>query len=34
LKFESREDIEKLVNMGAVKGLQEAVSQMDVLLAA
>jgi uncharacterized protein YndB with AHSA1/START domain len=33
LRFESREDMEKLVNMGTVEGLQEAVGQMDALLA-
>ena len=32
--FESREDMEKLVNMGVVEGLQPAVSQLDALLAA
>ena len=32
-KFESREDMEKIVEMGAVEGLQEAVGQMDDLLA-
>ncbi len=32
--FESREDMERLVNMGVVEGLREAVSQMDALLAA
>jgi uncharacterized protein YndB with AHSA1/START domain len=32
-KFESREDMEKLVNMGMVEGLRQAVSQMDALLA-
>ncbi len=32
--FESGEDMERLVNMGVVEGLQEAVSQMDALLAA
>ncbi|MGH8956889.1 MAG: SRPBCC family protein [Microbacterium sp.] len=31
---ESREDLEKLVSMGAVEGLQQAVGQMDALLAA
>jgi uncharacterized protein YndB with AHSA1/START domain len=31
--FESREDMERLVDMGAVEGLQEAVGQMDGLLA-
>jgi len=33
-RFESREDMERLVNMGVVEGLQQAVSQMDALLAA
>jgi uncharacterized protein YndB with AHSA1/START domain len=33
-RFESREDMERLVDMGMVEGLQEAVSQMDALLAA
>ncbi len=32
LRFESREDMERVVNMGTVEGLQQAVSQMDVLL--
>jgi uncharacterized protein YndB with AHSA1/START domain len=32
--FESREDMEKLVNIGVVEGLRQAVSQMDALLAA
>ncbi|MGH2380015.1 MAG: SRPBCC family protein [Candidatus Limnocylindria bacterium] len=32
--FESPEDMEKLVSMGAVEGLQQAVGQMDALLAA
>jgi hypothetical protein len=32
--FESREDMEKLVDTGTVDGLQQAVSQMDALLAA
>jgi uncharacterized protein YndB with AHSA1/START domain len=31
--FESREDMEKIVNMGAVEGLQQAIGQMDALLA-
>jgi uncharacterized protein YndB with AHSA1/START domain len=31
--FESREEMEQLVNMGAVEGIQQAVSQMDALLA-
>jgi uncharacterized protein YndB with AHSA1/START domain len=30
--FDSREDMEKLVDIGMVEGLQEAVSQMDALL--
>jgi uncharacterized protein YndB with AHSA1/START domain len=34
LTFESREDMERVVNMGTVDGLQQAVSQMDALLAA
>jgi uncharacterized protein YndB with AHSA1/START domain len=33
LRFESREDIETMVNMGTVDGLQHAVSQIDALLA-
>jgi uncharacterized protein YndB with AHSA1/START domain len=32
--FESREDMEKLVDTGVVDGMQQAVSQMDALLAA
>jgi uncharacterized protein YndB with AHSA1/START domain len=32
--FDSREDMEKLVKMGMVEGLQQAVGQMDALLAA
>src|SRR3954449_4310152 len=32
--FASREDMEKVVKMGAVEGLQQAVGQMDALLAA
>jgi uncharacterized protein YndB with AHSA1/START domain len=32
-KFESREDMDKLVDMGMVEGLQQAISQMDALLA-
>ena len=32
-KFASREDMEKLVGMGMVEGLQQAVGQMDALLA-
>jgi uncharacterized protein YndB with AHSA1/START domain len=31
--FDSREDMEKLVNMGMVEGMQQAVGQMDALLA-
>ena len=34
LAFESRADMEKLVSTGVVDGLQEAVGQMDALLAA
>ena len=30
--FESREDMEKWVDMGMVEGLQQAVGQMDALL--
>jgi uncharacterized protein YndB with AHSA1/START domain len=30
--FESREDMDKLVSMGVVEGLQQAVGQMDALL--
>ena len=30
--FESREDMEKVVNMGTVEGLQQAVGQMDGVL--
>jgi uncharacterized protein YndB with AHSA1/START domain len=33
LRFESREDMERLLDMGVVEGLQQAVSQMDALLA-
>ena len=33
-RFESRDDMERMVSMGQVDGLQQAVSQMDVLLAA
>ena len=33
-KFASREDMEKLVGMGMVEGLQQAVGQMDALLGA
>jgi uncharacterized protein YndB with AHSA1/START domain len=32
-RVESREDMEKLVDIGMVEGLQQAVSQMDALLA-
>jgi uncharacterized protein YndB with AHSA1/START domain len=32
-KLESREDMEKLLDMDIVEGLQQAVSQMDALLA-
>jgi uncharacterized protein YndB with AHSA1/START domain len=32
--FDSREQMEQLMNMGAAEGLQEAVGQMDALLAA
>jgi uncharacterized protein YndB with AHSA1/START domain len=32
LTFESREDMEKMVGMGTVEGLQQAVGQMDALL--
>jgi uncharacterized protein YndB with AHSA1/START domain len=32
--FESREDMEKVVKMGTLEGLQQAVGQMDALLAA
>jgi hypothetical protein len=31
--FESREQMEQLVSMGVVEGLQQAVGQMDALLA-
>jgi uncharacterized protein YndB with AHSA1/START domain len=31
-RFESREDMDKLVDMGMVEGLQEAIGQMDALL--
>jgi uncharacterized protein YndB with AHSA1/START domain len=31
--FASREEMEQLVNMGAVEGLQESIGQMDALLA-
>jgi uncharacterized protein YndB with AHSA1/START domain len=33
LRFESREDLERMVNMGTVGGLQQAVGQIDGLLA-
>src|SRR5205085_6077003 len=33
-QFESREDMDRLVEMGMVEGLQQAVGQMDALLAA
>ena len=33
-KFDSREDLEKWVSTGTLEGQQQAVSQMDVLLAA
>jgi uncharacterized protein YndB with AHSA1/START domain len=33
LAFESREDLEKLVKMGTVEGLREAVGQIDAILA-
>jgi uncharacterized protein YndB with AHSA1/START domain len=33
LTFESREDMETMVNMGTVEGLQQAVSQIDAILA-
>ena len=32
--FQSREDMEKILEMGAAEGLQQAVGQMDALLAA
>jgi uncharacterized protein YndB with AHSA1/START domain len=32
MTFESREDMEKTVDMGTVEGLQQAVGQMDALL--
>jgi uncharacterized protein YndB with AHSA1/START domain len=32
LRFESREDMEKLVEMGTPEGLQQAIGQMDALL--
>ena len=33
VRFESREDMERMVNMGTVDGLQQAVDQIDGLLA-
>jgi uncharacterized protein YndB with AHSA1/START domain len=33
LRFEAREDMERMVNMGTVDGLQQAVGQIDGLLA-
>ena len=33
LRFETREDMERMVNMGTVDGLQQAVDQIDGLLA-
>jgi hypothetical protein len=33
VRFESREDMERMVNMGTVDGLQQAVGQIDALLA-
>jgi hypothetical protein len=32
-RFESREDMKRMVNMGTVEGLQQAVGQIDGLLA-
>jgi len=32
LRFESREDMEKLIEMGTAEGLQHAIGQMDALL--
>ena len=32
--FDSREQMEKLVSMGAIEGLQQSVGQMDALLVA
>jgi hypothetical protein len=32
-RFESREEMERMVNMGTVDGLQQAVDQIDGLLA-
>ena len=32
LRFESREDMEKLIEMGTAEGLQQAIGQMDALL--
>jgi uncharacterized protein YndB with AHSA1/START domain len=34
MRFETREDMERIVDMGTVDGLKQAVSQMDGLLAA
>jgi hypothetical protein len=31
--YESREDLDKLIGMGMLEGLQQAVGQMDALLA-
>jgi hypothetical protein len=33
LRFESREDMKKLMSTGIVEGLQQAVSQIDAILA-
>lgn len=33
LTFASRQDMERMVNMGTVEGLQQAVSQIDAILA-
>jgi uncharacterized protein YndB with AHSA1/START domain len=33
LRFESRQDMERMVKMGTVEGLQQAVGQIDGLLA-
>jgi Activator of Hsp90 ATPase homolog 1-like protein len=33
MTFETREDMERIVDMGTVEGLKQAVSQMDGLLA-
>jgi uncharacterized protein YndB with AHSA1/START domain len=32
--YESREEMDKLIEMGALEGLQQSVGQMDALLAA